>query len=110
MINRKECLYRLSVGTTLLSLPNLKKRIQGIKYINEAIRSVRQTHQSHRGMTSKELICELRDLKVIENIFGESTHYQLIHRSQDLIRLLFNEKEIRESEIDMIWNVCGKQG
>jgi hypothetical protein len=33
-----------------------------------------------------------------------------VHRSQDLIRLLFNEKEVRESDIDAIWNVCNKQG
>jgi hypothetical protein len=52
----------------------------------------------------------LRDLDVMGQIFGEHTHYQLVHRSSDLIRLLFNEREIKEGEIDMIWNACSKQG
>lgn len=110
MISKIQCVYRLHIGRSLMSLSNLKKRIQGIKYVNEAIRSVRQAYQQHRLMTSKELIQKLRELDVMEQLFGEGTHYQLVHRSQDLVRLLFNEKEIRESEIDMIWNVCVKQG
>ena len=43
-------------------------------------------------------------------MFGDGTHYQLVHRSQDLIRLLFNEKEITNDEIDLIWNATQKQG
>jgi hypothetical protein len=37
-------LFQLRVGSTLLSLSNLEKRICGIKYINEAIRTVRQAY------------------------------------------------------------------
>jgi len=105
-----QCLYQLRLGSSLLCLGNLKKRIQGIKYINEAIRVVRQTYAEQRLLPVKDLVQALRDLDVMEHIFGEHTHYQLVHRSQDLIRLLFNEKEVKESEIDMIWTVCGKQG
>ena len=108
MINKIQCEYRLEIGTTLLCLPNLQKRIQGIKYINEAIRAVKQPYSQHRLMNNKDLINHLRELGVIGHVFGENTHYQLVHRSQDLIRLFFNEKEITESEIDMIWNVCSK--
>jgi type I site-specific restriction endonuclease len=71
---------------------------------------VRQAYQQHRLVTSKELIDKLRELSVMEHLFGERTHYQLVHRSQDLIKLLFNEREIRETEIDMIWSVGEKQG
>jgi len=56
------------------------------------------------------LIAHLRQLSIFDHVFGENTHFQLVHRSQDLIRLLFNEKEIKESEIDMIWLVCNKEG
>ena len=34
-------MYRLRVGGALMKCQNLQKRIQGIKYINEAIRHVR---------------------------------------------------------------------
>lgn len=110
MLTKIACEYRLEVGTALLQLSNLKKRIQGIKIINEAIRAVRQAYAQHRLMTSKELIGRIRQLDVMGQVFGGNTHYQLVHRSQDLIRLLFNEKEVDESEIDMIWDVCLKQG
>lgn len=36
--------YRLKLGSAMLCLQNLKKRITGIKYINEAIKSVRQAY------------------------------------------------------------------
>ena len=71
---------------------------------------MRQAYQQHRLVTSKELIDKLRELSVMEHLFGERTHYQLVHRSQYLIKLLFNEREIRETEIDMIWSVGEKQG
>jgi len=108
MFSKLQCEYRLGIGTTLLCLQNLQKRILGIKYINEAIRAVKQPYSQHRLMSNKDLILHLRELGVIGHVFGGSTHYQLVHRSQDLIRLFFNEKEIKESEIDMIWNVCSK--
>ena len=47
---------------------------------------------------------------MVAHVFGENTHYELVRRATDLIRLFFNEKEINESEIDMIWTVCMKQG
>ena len=49
-------------------------------------------------------------LNVVEQVFGKRTHFQLIHRANELIKLLFNEKDILESEIDMIWDTCRKQG
>lgn len=109
-VSRTQVLYKLWVGSALMNLKNLTPRVVGIKYVSEAIRLVRQAYQPHRGMTAKELISELRTLKVMDAIFGETTHYQLVHRSQDLIRLLFNEKEVQEADIDVIWNVCEKQG
>lgn len=35
------CEYRIYVGAALMSLSNLQKRIQGIKYINDSIKHVR---------------------------------------------------------------------
>jgi hypothetical protein len=75
MVTETQCRYRLGIGASLLCLANLKKRIQGIKYINEAIRSVRGAYQPHRGLTSKQLIAALRELGVMGHIFGENTHY-----------------------------------
>lgn len=102
--------YQLEIGAALLLLTNLQRRIQGIKYINEAIRTVRATYGPHRLMTVKELIQVVRRLNVVEQVFGKRTHFQLIHRADELIKLLFNEKDILESEIDMIWDTCRKQG
>ena len=110
MSNKILCSYQLEIGAALLILPNLQRRIQGIKYINEAIRSVRTPYGLHKLMTVKELIQVVRKLEVVDQVFGQRTHFQLIHRSNDLIKLLFNEKDILESEIDMIWNTCTKQG
>jgi len=43
-INKRHLLYKLFVGASLLTVSNLKKRIQGIKYVNEAIKNVRQAY------------------------------------------------------------------
>ena len=61
-------------------------------------------------MYAKEVIEILRRLKVFENVFCENTHYQLISRSDQLIKLYFNEKAVVPEEIDMIWNVCNRLG
>ena len=65
-------------------------------------------YQHQKLISNKDLIARLRKLGVMEAIFGENTHFQLVNRSADIIRLFFSEKEIRESEIDMIWNLCEK--
>jgi len=59
---------------------------------------------------AKELIDILRRLGVFENVFCENTHYQLVSRSDQLIRLFFNEKAVIPEEIDLIWTVCNKLG
>lgn len=66
----------------------------------------------YKFMTSQDVLLMLRELNVIGLVFGEQTHYQIVHRSQDLVWLFFNEKdaEITKEEIDIIWNVCSKQG
>ena len=110
MSNKILSYYQLEIGAALLILTNLQRRIQGIKYINEAIRAVRAPYSTHRLMTVKELIQVIRRLNIVEQVFGKRTHFQLIHRAQELIKLLFNEKYILESEIDMIWDTCRKQG
>ena len=61
-------------------------------------------------MNTQDVIVELRRMGIINLIFGDNTHYQIIHRSQDFIRFFFNEKEIKEEEIDMIWNLCNREG
>ena len=66
----------------------------------------------YKFMTSQDVLQMLRDLQVMGLVFGEQTHFQIVHRSQDLVRLFFTERdaEITREEIDMIWNVCSKQG
>ena len=66
MLHKKQCLHRIGVGATLMRLPNLTPRVAGIKYMSEAIRAVGRAYQPHRGMTTKELISELRRLGVVE--------------------------------------------
>jgi hypothetical protein len=106
------CEYRIYVGAAMMSLTNLQKRIQGIKYINDSIRHVRQVYHQARFLTSSQAIVLLRKLKIFDSVFGENTHYQIVHRSQDLVKLFFSEKEeeVTKEEVDLIWNVCTKQG
>ena len=110
IVGKIQCDYMLQIGSSLMMLSNLQKRIQGIKYINEAIKQVRQPYQMYKYMNTQDVIVELRRMGIINLIFGDNTHYQIIHRSQDFIRLFFNEKEIKEEEIDMIWNLCNREG
>lgn len=81
MSNKILSYYQLEIGAALLILTNLQRRIQGIKYINEAIRAVRAPYGACRLMTVKELIQVIRRLNIVEQVFGKRTHFQLIHRA-----------------------------
>lgn len=51
---------------------------------------------------------KLKDENVLDTIFGENYHIQLIQRSQEIIKFYINEKEITEVEINQIWQATKK--
>ena len=51
-------------------------------------------------MSAKEVMAKLKKENILETIFGDNYHIQLIQRSLEIIKFYINEKEITEKEID----------
>lgn len=88
-------------------------RIQGFRYIKQAINDVRQHHHNinaPRPRTTAALVKIAQELGIFELIYGQRTHFELVKKSQSLLKIMFTCDAIKEREVDMIWDVCMKQG
>lgn len=116
--------YELEMSKRFLMCPFFEKRIRGIKefkYIQEKIlnRHLRpQVDQNNRPIRyeitkyldeatfSKWMI----DNKVIDFIFEENPHQELIKRSQSILSLMAQDTEtFPERIIDLIWSCCSPE-
>eukprot|EP01119_Soliformovum_irregulare_P016659 TRINITY_DN4860_c0_g1_i1.p1 TRINITY_DN4860_c0_g1~~TRINITY_DN4860_c0_g1_i1.p1 ORF type:complete len:2591 (-),score=801.00 TRINITY_DN4860_c0_g1_i1:32-7804(-) len=120
---------QLSVALQCFQSSLLNKRIYGIQAINDTINMVRHTHREHHetdtimGTTistptygptlPKEtkwvdadfLVAWLQKNKVLEQIFGTSTHPEILKRSNDILGFMAKHNALSSENIDRIW-VC----
>lgn len=61
-----------------------------------------------RTLSAKDVITKLKQENILETIFGDNYHIQLIQRALEIIKFYINEKEITEKEIDQIWQATKK--
>ena len=90
----------------------LEYRLQGFRYIKQAITDVRVSinNQASKHRTPAQLVKIVKEQGIFELIYGQRTHFELLKKSTALMKLLFSEKAIGEHEVNMIWDVCIKQG
>ena len=107
--DKKENMSLYDEITLTLSMKTIKttifdRRLQGIKTLNEFI---------EKNQNNKEILKKIIDLikknGIISEIFGANYHSQIISRSNEIVKLLLLENELKEDDIKLIWS-CTKRG
>jgi hypothetical protein len=79
------------VAITLLKSEKLEQRVAGLNQINSVIRPTTTYYynQPQRGLDKSEMVKRLRDMNVMEIIFGDKdSHIQLVMRGLELVKFL----------------------
>ena len=93
--------FLLEFAIKNLETPYLEKRIYGIRLISEAANKANLAKL--RGMKSTELANWVKSKKIIEIIYGDESHDQIVQRSGEVLKLLANDDSLSNSDIDLIW-------
>lgn len=120
--------FNLEIALKCLKSPYLEKRLTGLNDIKEFIASVtrkeewlrRQTdYKSNennnqmieenqlfalRSFNSKSLIEWIKNQRILEQLYGENVHTELIKRSSDIPKFLAVVRELDRKYLDLIWN------
>ncbi len=110
--NEEMIKLRVGVGLSLLKTTLLEKRIQAIRLISDTCKAAKQSqYRQAQGAPaptaeSRAVVKMLQVPQVIEQIFGKSSHIQLIQRSTEILKFcLLNNSFIKE-DLDLIWDCC----
>jgi hypothetical protein len=128
VFTREECgrfieILCLEVALNSLRSSFFDKKLYGLNYISEMVDMVRRGEDSslestvmvtggegvYRGLgptarwvTRAYLVQWIQSNNVLETVFGNAAHPQLIRRAGDLIRLLARQNELTEQHLDLI--------
>lgn len=107
-----------------MKLPFIQKRVTGLTDINEFCQAVlSHSIQQSRDckfieieyvslffcpftffLSNSYLVDWIKEKKLIEYVFGESGHPELIKRSKPILRLLAIKEELTDTHLDIMWN------
>ena len=113
--NAKETIQRLTLRVAILLTRSqiLKKRIQGISEIKEFLKSIQNREKSYdkyvhhdTGLDKQKVLELFEEEELIDIIFGESTHAEIVRRSQDIVLFYVFQENLTKSHIDLIWKCC----
>lgn len=92
-----ECLLRF------IKSEFLDRRIEGLKGVAEFCRKLRFSMPKQEHWTGKMMVDWISRNGILNEIFAERGHIQLIQRSPDIIKFLINEKALPEEQLELIW-------
>mmetsp|Transcript_19956 Transcript_19956/g.36937 ORF Transcript_19956/g.36937 Transcript_19956/m.36937 type:complete len:2099 (-) Transcript_19956:32-6328(-) len=92
----------LSLCLQLFYCPLLEKRIKGLSDIKAVLNKATSQRQQVR-FNGEFLSAWLIDNRIIEAIFKESAHTELIKRSGELISFLIDHGKLSDTHLEMIW-------
>lgn len=81
--------------------PYLERRIHGLKGIIDAV--TKSKNNKSRGIKASELVKWLQTHDIISEIFGLNSHYQLVQRTAEILKLLANESALTTDHLLKIW-------
>jgi hypothetical protein len=94
------------VAITLLKSEKLEQRVAGLNQINSVIRPTTTYYynQPQRGLDKSEMVKRLRDMNVMEIIFGDKdSHIQLVMRGLELVKFLVQQREFSQQYLELVW-------
>jgi len=105
LTQRNECLdnLHLTVAYKCFKSPFLNRRIQGIKAISEVVKQIKAN--SSRTFTSEWMLKWVRDNKIVEEVFGENHHIQIIPRSPEILKWMSAQGVLTTEDLEMIWSL-----
>ena len=105
--------FTLDFGINCLTSINLEKKLVGLKILSTSlletmrINSNQGIHSSFndKHISSQDLLLKLRDKNIIDQIFGSSTHVQIIQKSSDLFKCLLMGNFLSSNDLMKIWGL-----
>jgi hypothetical protein len=113
--------FNLDVALKCFRSPYLEKRLAGLNDIKELIGNVRKdeygqkvrqgsftmmpsmVHKNDSSIDSPALAQWLRTNNILEQLYGENMHPELVRRCVDIPRFLSSEGMLEDKHLDLIW-------
>ena len=94
----------LKYAFKIIKSSNFEKRLNGIKALNNFINKNKNNEK-----TLENISREIKENKIIDEIFGPNYHSQMISKSKEIVKLLLKYKNLDEEDIKLIWS-CTQKG
>ena len=96
----------LTISVSMINLPKMTSRLTGIGMINKM---VSRKDKIWKWSKIEALAEALVELMVIQTIFNENPHEEIISRSNDIIQLMLDNKLLEQYHIKRIWKSCSNK-
>ena len=87
----------ISISLKMIKTSIFDKRLQGVKALNDYIKSNRNNE-----VVLIKIIKQIKDNEIINEIFGPNSHSQIISKANDIIELLLDKDQLTEDDIKLI--------
>jgi len=99
-----EELLNLKLAFKMIKTSTFEKRLNGIKSLNNIINKYQNNENALANISR-----EIKESKIIEEIFGANYHSQIISKSTEPVKLLLKYNNLDEEDIKLIW-FCTQKG
>ena len=96
----------LTISVSMINLPKMTSRLTGIGMINKM---VGRKDKIWKWSKIEQLAEALVELMIIQTIFNENPHEEIISRSNDIIQLMLDNKLVEPYHIKIIWKSCSNK-
>jgi ubiquitin C-terminal hydrolase len=102
-------LLELQINLKLVTCPFLEKRVKGMNELSEIInrlkpKSAGVEYKPARWLTSGALVKWLEANNVVELLFSENSHLELIKRASEVLAFISSCNKLTERHLDLIWS------
>ena len=87
----------ISISLKMIKTSIFDKRLQGVKTLNDYIKSNRNNE-----IVLTKIIKQIKENEIINEIFGPNSHSQIISKVNDIIELLLDKDQLTEDDIKLI--------
>ena len=96
----------IKLAVCLLNSPNRLNRLKGLNIITLMAGEGKREHNYLIWKNPKNLAKKLIDLKIIQILFGENTHEEIINKCQMILFLLIDNNCFTDESLKSIWECC----
>jgi ubiquitin C-terminal hydrolase len=110
-VNQQEIveLWELNLTLKLVACPLLEKRVKGMNELNEIINRVKakpSDYRTTRWLTATSLMGWIETNQLVELLFSEKSHLELIRRASDVMTFISSCNKLTERHLDLIWTAA----